>query len=93
MRVLVRFLGPLAWLAGVEELTLELEEGSSVLCALRELCRRVEGLANVLFDPDTGDPRTNFLILLNRRDVDVVGGLAAQLRDGDKLELLPLVRL
>jgi len=83
----------LAWLAGAEEVSLELEEGSDVLSALRALCRCLEHLKPVLFDPDTGDPRTNFLILLNGRDVDVLGGLSARLEDGDELILVPLVRL
>lgn len=93
MQVLVRLHGPLAWLVGRDELSLGLEEGASVLQALRALCRQVEGLEAIIFDPDTGDPRTNFLILLNGRDVDVLGGLSARLSNGDRLELLPLIRL
>jgi len=73
-------------------LSLELEEGASVLEALRALCELKPELS-IIFDPDTGDPRTNFLILVNDRDVDVLGGLEARLEEGDKLSLIPLMRL
>jgi len=89
----VRFIGALAWRAGRDELVLELPEGSTVLSALRKACGELPGLGEVLFDADTGDPRTNFLILLNRKDVDVLGGLSAELADGDELAIVPLVRL
>ena len=92
MKVRVELKGPLAWLAGSDELTLELREGASVLEALKALCE-LEPKLSVLFDPDTGDPRTNFLILVNDRDVDVLGGLKARLEEGDKLSLIPLMRL
>ena len=92
MRIRVELKGPLAWLAGSGELSLELEEGASVLEALRALCELKPELS-IIFDPDTGDPRTNFLILVNDRDVDVLGGLEARLEEGDKLSLIPLMRL
>ncbi len=89
----MRFIGALAWRAGRDKLVLELPEGSTVLSALRKACEKLPGLSEVLFDTDTGDPRTNFLILLNRKDVDVLGGLSAELADGDELAIVPLVRL
>ena len=89
----MRFIGALAWRAGTDELLLELPNGSDVLSALRKACELLPELSSVLFDADTGDPRTNFLILLNRKDIDVLGGLSARLRDGDELALVPLVRL
>jgi len=92
MRVLVELLGPLAKLAGSDEVWVEVGRGACVLEALRALCKILPPLS-VIFDPDTGDPRTNFLILLNGRDVDVLGGLEARLREGDKLSLIPLMRL
>jgi len=92
LRIKVELKGPLAWLARSDELVLELEEGASVLEALKVLCELRPELS-VLFDPDTGDPRTNFLILVNDKDVDVLGGLEARLGEGDKLSLIPLMRL
>ena len=93
MRVRMRFIGALAWRAGRDELVLELPEGSTVLSALRKACEELPELSSVLFNADTGDPRTNFLILLNRKDVDVLGGLSAELADGDELSIVPLMRL
>jgi len=93
LRIKIQLKGALAWLAGFRELELELEEGSDVLRALRALCQHCPRLAGVLFDADTGDPRANFLLLLNKRDVDVLEGLSTPLTDGDVLTLIPLVRL
>jgi len=93
LKVKVCFIGALSWLAGKDEVSLELKEGSDVLTALRELCERCPHLSQALFDADTGDPRTNFLVLLNGRDIDVLGGLSAVLKDGDVLTLIPLMRL
>ena len=93
MRVKVELRGPLAWLAKRDELALDIGEGASLLDALRTLCEKMPELHGVIFDPDTGDPRTNFLILLNGRDVDVLGGLGARLGEGDVITLVPLVRI
>ena len=60
---------------------------------LLALCQRLKHLEATIFDPDTGDPRTNFLILLNGKDVDVLGGLEARLSEGDELCLIPLMRI
>ena len=92
MRVRVVLEGPLARLAGDEELVLDVREGATLLEALRALCSLRPSLS-VLFDTDTGDPRTNFLLLLNGRDVDVLGGLETKLSEGDELCIIPLVRL
>ncbi|RLI06553.1 molybdopterin synthase sulfur carrier subunit [Candidatus Bathyarchaeota archaeon] len=92
MRVRVVLEGPLARLAGGEKLVLDVREGATLLEALRALCSLRPSLS-VLFDTDTGDPRTNFLLLLNGRDVDVLGGLETKLSEGDELCIIPLVRL
>jgi len=93
LRVKVELKGPLAFLAGEDELFLELEEGADVLTAIRALCERHPELSTAIFDAETGDPRTNFLILLDGRDVDVLVGLATPLYDGGVLTLIPLIRL
>ncbi len=92
MRVRVVLEGPLARLAGGEKLVLDVREGATLLEALRALCSLRPSLS-VLFNTDTGDPRTNFLLLLNGRDVDVLGGLETRLSEGDELCIIPLVRL
>jgi len=92
MRISVRLEGPLAWLAGRAQITLDIEGKSRVLDALRALCEE-EPRLSLIFDPDTGDPRTNFLILLNGKDIDVLGGLDAELGEGDELCLIPLMRI
>jgi len=92
MRISVRLEGPLAWLAGRAQITLDIEEKSRVLDALRALCKE-EPRLSLIFDPDTGDPRTNFLILLNGKDIDVLGGLDAELGEGDELCIIPLMRI
>mgnify|MGYP000064706629 CR=1 FL=1 len=89
----VELSGPLAWLLSADEVELELPEGSRVSDALRALCEREPRVAEVLFDSDTGDPRTHFLVLINGRDIDVLGGLDAELGQGDVLTLIPLIRL
>ena len=85
--------GPLASLAGEEKLSLELDEGADVLTAIRALCERCPELSPVIFDAETGDPRTNFLVLLDGKDVDVLAGLATPLDEGQVLTLVPLIRL
>ena len=92
MRVRIRLEGALAWLAGRDQITLDLGGEPKVVEALRALCEE-EPRLSLLFDPDTGDPRTNFLILLNGKDVDVLGGLEARLSEGDELCLIPLMRI
>jgi len=89
----VELKGPLASLTGEEKLSLELDEGADVLTAIRALCERYPELSPVIFDAETGDPRTSFLILLDGKDVDVLSGLATPLAEGQVLTLVPLIRL
>jgi len=93
LRVWVELKGPLAFLAGGERFPLDLEEGADVLTAIRALCEERPELSSAIFDAETGDPRTNFLILLDGRDVDVLSGLATRLGEGQVLTLVPLIRL
>ena len=93
MRIEIELKGPLAFLLGEERLFIDVEEGANVLTAIRALCEKHEKLLHVIFDAETEDPRTNFLILLDGRDIDALSGLTTPLREGQVLTLIPLIRL
>jgi len=93
VRIEIELKGPLAFLAGGERFSIEVDEGADVLTALKNLCEKCPDLSSAIFDADTGDPRTNILILLDGRDVDVLRGLATPLSEGQVLTLVPLIRL
>ena len=44
----------------------------------------------VLVDPELDDPRPNVLVLLNGTEIGVLKGLKTEVRNGDKLVLIPV---
>jgi len=92
MRITARFVGPFRKYAsgiGGESLTLSLEEGDTVRQALRELGAllgppfAVEVIEPLLSGTAPG------ILLLNRHNLRLPGGLESTLHDGDVLSFVP----
>lgn len=43
-----------------------------------------------LIDSELNDPRPNVIVLLNDKEISVLNGLDTEVRDGDKLVLIPV---
>lgn len=90
IRVTARTALHLATLLGGREVELEVPEGSTVGDVLAQLARRMgEQATPALVDPASGRPQRHLRIMLNGRDIGVVGGLEAVVREGDDVLVLP----
>ncbi len=70
--------------------TLELEQGADVLAALCALVRRFPQISPRIF-AESGDIRAYINVLQNGANVRFKRGFRTQLRDGDRLTILPPV--
>lgn len=92
MQVTVRFYATFREIAGEEELSLNLDDQTTVEVLLRKLFERYgDKLKNVLIDSSTGNLAKYVKIFKNGRDIDFLGGLKATLSDGDLIVMFPPV--
>ncbi|MEM2320500.1 MAG: MoaD/ThiS family protein [Candidatus Bathyarchaeia archaeon] len=93
MRVRVRVLGILRKALGKDELHVDVNAGGEVKLRdiIEAVLREAGSLRDILLDPELKDPRPNTIILVNGRDISILGGLDAHVRDGDEIVLIPVV--
>lgn len=58
---------------------------------LGELTRQAPELKQSLFNQQVGDAELNALVLVNGREISVLGGLDAAVKDGDEVVFVPVV--
>jgi molybdopterin converting factor small subunit len=59
--------------------------------AIDRLIEEQPKLRKALIDPELNDPRTNVLMLVNEKEINVLNGLGTTLKDRDILVLVPVV--
>jgi MoaD family protein len=91
MAITIKFVGALRHAAGAEELSLDCEKDFSMRELLSGLTRRAPGLKRSLITQQVDDAELNALVLVNGREVSVLGGLEAAVRDGDEVVFVPVV--
>lgn len=93
MRVSVRVLGILKRTLGRDKLFLDLNSEGEL--KLRDVIERIleeaVSLRDLLLDPELKDPRPNTIVLINGKEISLLGGLDAIVRDGDEIVLIPVV--
>jgi molybdopterin synthase sulfur carrier subunit len=87
----VRFIGSLRASADKSKLTLELGKTVSLREVIKKIVEEQPKLKRALIDPELDDPRTNSIILVNGKEINVLDGLDTKLKDGDELILIPVV--
>lgn len=58
---------------------------------MEKIVSEIPRIEKVLIDPELHDPRTNTLIFLNGKEVDVLNGLDTRTEDGDELVLISVL--
>jgi molybdopterin synthase sulfur carrier subunit len=87
----VRFIGSLRASAEKSKLTLELRKAVSLREVIMRIVEEQPKLKRALIDPELNDPRTNSLLLVNGKEINVLNGLDTKVKDGDELILIPVV--
>ncbi len=91
MAVKVKFLGSLRHSSGKEIVELDCEFGSSILELVNALTVKKPILRRNLLDEQLEQPTPTALILVNGREISVLGGLEAKVKDGDEVVFVPVV--
>lgn len=88
----VKFYATFREIAGEEECSLNFKSKATVGSLLQKLFERYgDRLKNALIDSSTGSLAKYVKIFKNGRDIDFLGGLNAELSDGDLVVMFPPV--
>lgn len=92
MAIVVKLVGVLGSAAGNREITLHVQDGSTVQQLVSSLLKTVDEkfFHDLLVEPGTEDPRPNVLILLNDQDCNVFDGLKTQVDPGTRVTIIPV---
>lgn len=87
----IEFLGVLTRLTKRKVVSLEFQSQIVIRDVISELVSRFSPeFKRVLIDPELNDPRSNFLIMLNGKEISALNGLETIVEDSDELVLLPV---
>ncbi|NHK32772.1 MAG: MoaD/ThiS family protein [Asgard group archaeon] len=71
-----------------ENIELELSDKATVLESLESICKKIPSLQQLLFKDD--DIRNDIVILVDQLDVKAMNLFSSQLKNGQKITILPL---
>ena len=91
MAVTLKFLGALRHASGKEKVTLDCEEGASLMDLVDAVTKKSPDLRHNLLDEHLEQPKPNALILVNGKEISVLNGLGTKLKDGDEVVFVPVV--
>ena len=91
MVVSVRFIGSLHNLSGIETLRLKLERPCRIRDVIKTITEELPGLRQALINPETENPKTNLLIIVNGQEMSVLGRFETTIKDGDEVVFVPIV--
>ena len=58
---------------------------------MKKVVEKTPKLKSALVDPESGQPRTNMLVLVNGREISVLNGFETTVNDGDEVVFVPVV--
>ncbi len=91
MPINITFIGALRHISGKTQLTINLQNNSSVKELLSKLTQEFPSLEKTFTDHQLNDSTSNALILVNGREISVLNGLETKLNDGDEIVFVPVV--
>jgi len=90
MGVEVKLLGIFKEAFGKSQVSLTVNDSRKLREILTEMIKVSPKLKRVLMDPELHDPRPNAVILVNEKEIGVLKGLETEVKDGDKIVLIPV---
>jgi MoaD family protein len=91
MVVTLKFLGALRHESRKDMLTLNCENGASIMDVVDEISREAPALRRSLVDEHHNEPTPNALILVNGQEISVLDNLRTRIKDGDEVVFVPVV--
>ena len=89
MKITLEFVGVMLSDAFEKKRDVEVDEDITVLGFLQNLMKAHGGLANIL-SGDPPCPTSNFIILVNGREISVLSGVETKLLGGDEVTIIPV---
>ncbi len=90
MGITLKFVGSLRRDSGVNEFVLD-SKGGALIELINKLTLQMPALRKNLLDEQLATPKPNALILVNGKEISVLGGLETQVKDGDEVVFVPVV--
>ncbi len=91
MSVTVKFIGELSLLSGEKKQSFKCTKGSSIIDFINAIGQEKPALKNSLIDTGQVEPKPNALILVNGKEISVLGGLSTKINAGDEIVFIPVV--
>lgn len=91
MVVNVKFVGSFRSFSGKNSLALRPQNSLSLRALVKKVVEKSPKLKSALVDPESGEPRTNMLVLVNGREISVLNGFETTVNDGDEVVFVPVV--
>ncbi|MGQ4870305.1 MAG: ubiquitin-like small modifier protein 1 [Candidatus Thorarchaeota archaeon] len=91
MNIHFKLFGPIRTVCGTGEMSMDVPEESRVKDVIEYLVDRIGPELHSLLKDDDGISG-NFIVMINKRDVNILDGLETRVHDGDELALLPHVQ-
>ena len=91
MTIRVKLIGSLRSLSGKESLELGVEGPRRLREVIKTLVEELPKLEPSLIDPESKNPKTNLLILVNGQEMGVLDRFETLIKDGDEVVFVPIV--
>ena len=56
-----------------------------------KVIEKLPKLKSALVNPESGEPRSNMLVLVNGQEIGVLNGIETKVNDGDEVVFVPVV--
>ena len=89
MKITLEFIGVVLNNALEKKRAVEVDEGITMLDFLKNEMNAYEGFVDIL-SGDPPRPTSNFIILVNGREISVLSGLETELKSGDEVAIIPV---
>jgi len=91
MTVHVKFVGSFRGVSGKDVITLKCRGSVSMRSIVEKVVEKLPNIRSSMFDPVSGEPRKNMLVLVNGQEIGVLDGLETVVEDGDEVVFIPVI--
>jgi molybdopterin converting factor small subunit len=91
MTVHVKFVGSFRGVSGKDAITLRCRGSVSMRSIVEKVVEKLPNIRPSMFDPVSGEPRKNMLVLVNGQEIGVLDGLETVVEDGDEVVFIRVI--
>ena len=91
MTVNVKFVGSFRGVSGKSKIVFRFSSPVSLKVLVAKVVEKLPKLKSALVNPESGEPRSNMLVLVNGQEIGVLNGIETKVNDGDEVVFVPVV--